>query len=126
MAALGVCDFFYAAGFGASAASDAGAGLFELFADEMGEGDVACGAEDVEDWGAEVGEAGCGVVALGAVESEDWGSVWVEIVVGGGAGRVSDEFADGIDGRPKGTDECEDLLVLSCSKTDRSLRFVLL
>lgn len=126
MAALGVCDFFYAAGFCASAASDAGACLFELFADEMGEGDVACGAEDVEDWGAEMGEAGYGVVALGAVEAECRGSVWVEVVVGGHTGRVSDEFADGVDGRPKGTDECEDLLVLGCGKANRGLGFVLL
>jgi hypothetical protein len=73
-----------------------------------------------------VGEAGCGVVALGAVEGEDGGSVWVEVVVGGLAGRVSDEFADGVNGRPKGTNKSEDLLVLGCGKANRGLGFVLL
>lgn len=91
----------------------------------MRRGDVACGAKDVEDWGAEMGETGCGVVALGAVEGEDGGSVWIEVVIGG-VRRMSDEFADWVDGRPKGTDKSEDLLVLGCGKTDRGLRFVVL
>lgn len=68
MAAVRVNDVLHAACLDATIAADADAGGVKLLFDETGRRDVALAAEDVEDGGAEVGQAGGGVAAFGAVD----------------------------------------------------------
>lgn len=111
MAAVRMDDVLHAACLGATATADADAGGVEFLLNEAGRRDVTLAAEDVEDGGAEVGEASGSVVAFGAVDGHCGWDSWFVVVVRG-EGGVGDEVGGGVEGGPEGADEGEDFLVL--------------
>lgn len=117
MATLRVNNVLDAACPHTAAAADADARCVEFLLDETGRGDGARAAEDVEDGGAEMGEAEEGGVLFGAVDGGLAEGLGVEVVVGD-EGGVGDCVGFRIQGGPEGADEGEDFLVFGCGEAD--------
>lgn len=117
MATLRVNDVLDATCPRAAAAANANARRVDFLFDEVGRGDGALAAKDVEYGGAEMGEAKEGAVLFGAVDGSLEGGFGVEVVVWD-EGGVGDEVGCGVEGGIERADEGEDFLVFACAEAD--------